>query len=258
MVALHARRQVDPQRPVRGVVERVAGEQVALDHQPVERAVERAVPGRARRRRRARAGSCADRSPARLGGEERRRDVALAGVRAARRRSAAARPSRAASSMRRPQRRADGDAGEHALACGRRARAVSSASSSSTGMISSTRERSSTGGTNPAPMPWILCGPGLPAGQHRRRGRLDGDDAAARVALLQVAARRRSACRRCRRRRRGSRPPAPSPPRSRGRWRGSAPPGWRGWRTGRAASSRRRARAPGPPRPPRSCRRATR
>jgi hypothetical protein len=41
-------------------------------------------------------------------------------------------------------------------------RAVSSASSSSTGTISSSSERSSTGGTNPAPMPWILCGPGRP------------------------------------------------------------------------------------------------
>ncbi len=41
-------------------------------------------------------------------------------------------------------------------------RAASSASSSSTGMISSSSLRSSTGGTKPAPMPWILCGPGRP------------------------------------------------------------------------------------------------
>ena len=41
-------------------------------------------------------------------------------------------------------------------------REVSSASSSSTEAISSSSVRSSTGGTKPAPMPWILCGPGRP------------------------------------------------------------------------------------------------
>ena len=48
MVALDARRQVDPERPVRGVAERVAGEQVALDDELLQRAVERAAPGRER------------------------------------------------------------------------------------------------------------------------------------------------------------------------------------------------------------------
>ena len=42
------------------------------------------------------------------------------------------------------------------------ARAVSSASSSSTVITSSITERSSTSGTKPAPIPWILCGPGSP------------------------------------------------------------------------------------------------
>ena len=46
VVALHARRAVDPQRPVGGVAERVAGQQLALHHEPVERAVQRALPGR--------------------------------------------------------------------------------------------------------------------------------------------------------------------------------------------------------------------
>ena len=42
---------------------------------------------------------------------------------------------------------------------------------------------SSTPGTKPAPMPWILCGPGRAAGEHRRVGRLHGDRAEARLAL---------------------------------------------------------------------------
>ena len=37
---------------------------------------------------------------------------------------------------------------------------------------------SSTSGTKPAPMPWILCGPGWPPREHRRVRRLDGHDAA--------------------------------------------------------------------------------
>lgn len=41
-------------------------------------------------------------------------------------------------------------------------RATLSASSLPTVMISSTRSWSSTGGTNPAPMPWIGCGPFWP------------------------------------------------------------------------------------------------
>ena len=34
MVALDAGREVDPERPVRGIAERVAGERVALDDEP--------------------------------------------------------------------------------------------------------------------------------------------------------------------------------------------------------------------------------
>ena len=44
-VSFHAGREVDPERPVGGVAERVAGEEVARDHEPVERPVERALPG---------------------------------------------------------------------------------------------------------------------------------------------------------------------------------------------------------------------
>ena len=47
MVALDAGRAIDPQRPVRRVAERVPGEQLALDHELVERAVQRALPRRA-------------------------------------------------------------------------------------------------------------------------------------------------------------------------------------------------------------------
>ena len=39
--------------------------------------------------------------------------------------------------------------------------AISTDSSLETVTTSSTSERSSTSGLNPAPMPWILCGPGL-------------------------------------------------------------------------------------------------
>ena len=67
-------------------------------------------------------------------------------------------------------------------------RAVSIASSSSTAMISSSRSRSSTGGTKPAPMPWILCGPGRPPDSTGRRRGLDGDHLDVRVALLQERA----------------------------------------------------------------------
>ena len=41
-------------------------------------------------------------------------------------------------------------------------RAVTPASSFLTRITSSIRSARSTSGTNPAPMPWILCGPGLP------------------------------------------------------------------------------------------------
>ena len=96
-----------------------------------------------------------------LGGEERRRHVALAASRAARPRSAAARRRGA-----RPRSRPCSAAPQEMPAStpSRRAarRAVSIASSSSTAMISSTSVGSSTGGTKPAPMPWILCGPGAP------------------------------------------------------------------------------------------------
>ena len=46
--------------------------------------------------------------------------------------------------------------------CSAASRAVSSASSSPTETISSITARSSTAGTKPAPIPWILCGPGAP------------------------------------------------------------------------------------------------
>ena len=57
-------------------------------------------------------------------------------------------------------------------------RAASSASSSPTAMISSITERSSTSGTNPAPIPWILCGPGWPP---ERTGELAGSTATTSV-----------------------------------------------------------------------------
>ena len=44
VVELDAGRPVDVQRPPRGVAERVVGEQLGLDHQAVERAVQRALP----------------------------------------------------------------------------------------------------------------------------------------------------------------------------------------------------------------------
>ena len=55
----------------------------------------------------------------------------------------------------------------------------------STAKTSSTTSRLSTAGTKPAPMPWILCGPGRAARQHRRGRRLDGDDVHVGVALLE-------------------------------------------------------------------------
>ena len=47
MVALDARRAVDVERAARGIAERVVGERVGLDHQPVEDAVQRRLPRRA-------------------------------------------------------------------------------------------------------------------------------------------------------------------------------------------------------------------
>ena len=62
-------------------------------------------------------------------------------------------------------------------------------------MISSTRLRSSTGGTNPAPMPWILCGPARPPDSTGDEAGSTATTRASRVALLQVApgARQRAA-----------------------------------------------------------------
>ena len=75
--------------------------------------------------------------------------------------------------------------------CARRRARVSSASSSSTAMTSSMISRLSTGGTKPAPMPWILCGPGERPDSTAERRRLDRDDVQLRVALLQHLARAR-------------------------------------------------------------------
>ena len=59
-------------------------------------------------------------------------------------------------------------------------RAKARASSELTVIISATFERTSskTFGTNPAPMPWIVCGPGLlrTAAENGRLRGLDGDD----------------------------------------------------------------------------------
>ena len=49
VVELDAGRAVDVQRPPRRVAERVAGQRLGLDHEPVERAVQRPLPRRARR-----------------------------------------------------------------------------------------------------------------------------------------------------------------------------------------------------------------
>ena len=61
-------------------------------------------------------------------------------------------------------------------------------------------------GTKPAPMPWILCGPGWPPDSTGAVLRLDGDDPQAGLARLQHLADAGDACRRCRRRRRRRRP----------------------------------------------------
>ena len=60
-------------------------------------------------------------------------------------------------------------------------RAVSIAGSSATGRISSTISRLRTAGTNPAPMPWILCGPG---GRPERTAEAAGSTATMRTAGL--------------------------------------------------------------------------
>ena len=46
MVELHAGRAIDEQRPPRRVAQRVGGERVGLDHQPVERPVQGPFPRR--------------------------------------------------------------------------------------------------------------------------------------------------------------------------------------------------------------------
>ena len=134
--------------------------------------------------------------------------------------------------------------------------AVSIASSSSTAMTSSISSRLSTAGTKPAPMPWILCGPGGPPDS---TAEVRGSTATtcSRVAL------------------RAPRPtpvivpPVPTPatntstrPSSArtapGRSCGDGSRDWRGWRTGRAGRRRRGWPAPARRRPPRSSRRATR
>ncbi len=64
-------------------------------------------------------------------------------------------------------------------------RAISKASSLVTWTTSSMISVFSTSGTKPAPMPWILCGPGSTARTARRTARrLDGDRLEARLARL--------------------------------------------------------------------------
>ena len=67
-------------------------------------------------------------------------------------------------------------------------RAVAIASSSSTATTSSITSRLSTAGTKPAPIPWILCGPGELAREHGRGARLHRHHVQVRVALLQPLA----------------------------------------------------------------------
>ncbi len=61
----------------------------------------------------------------------------------------------------------------------------SRASSSSTPITSSITERSRISGTKPAPIPWILCGPGGAPGEHRRGARLDREHLDLGAPLLQ-------------------------------------------------------------------------
>ena len=160
---------------------------------------------------------------------------------AARRRSACpAPPGRAAISQRAPTARRRTRSRTARPRGARPARAVSIASSSATGMISSSTSRLSTGGTKPAPMPWILCGPG---GRPDSTAELAGSTATTRSSGLRSF--------------RNSPtpvivPPVPTPAtktstrpssasRSPGRSCAGGPRGWPGWRTGRAG--RRRARA---------------
>ena len=94
----------------------------------------------------------------------------------------------------------------------RRRQAVWIASSSETGMTSSISSRLSTGGTKPAPMPWMRCGPALSPESTAEPLRLDGDHLQLRVdALAQVLADAGDRARPCRRppraRRRGRRAP---------------------------------------------------
>ncbi len=67
-------------------------------------------------------------------------------------------------------------------------RAMSKAVWLPTVTTSSITSRSRIAGTKPAPMPWILCGPGAPPVQDGRVLRLDRDHAHARLAALQYLA----------------------------------------------------------------------
>ena len=67
-------------------------------------------------------------------------------------------------------------------------RAAAKDSASDTVRTSSSNERSSTFGVNPAPIPWMRCGPGAVARQHRAFLRLHADDLQARPPRLQRAA----------------------------------------------------------------------
>ena len=171
--------------------------------------------------------------------EERRRDVALARVGqhdddplAARLRPRARPPSPPTAPRRTRGRRARPRAARTAA----RSR---SPSSSPTGMISSRTSRLSTGGTKPAPMPWILCGPG---GRPESTADVAGSTATTwrrRVALLEHLPHA------------GDRPARPDAGDEhvdaavervedlRRRSCAGGSPGWPGWRTGRAGRRRR-------------------
>ncbi len=205
----------------------------------------------------ARAWSKPSRHAAPLRREERRRHVALARVGEDRHDPRAAQLGAAAELERGPHGGAAGDPREHP-SLRARARAVSIASSSSTAMTSSITSRLSTSGTKPAPIPWILCGPGRPARQHGRGARLDRDDPAARVALLEELADAGDRAAGADARDERVDAAVESLPRSPGRWCGDGSPGWPGLRTGREGTRRRRWRAPVRRRRPRSCRPATR
>ena len=91
-------------------------------------------------------------------------------------------------------------------------------------------------------MPWILCGPGEPAGQHRRGLRLHGHHAQVGVALLEPLAAAGDRAARARRPPRARRPGRRCRARSPRPSCGGGSPGWRGWRTGSGTQQSPRSR----------------